>query len=323
MGMDRKSFLRVAAAGGLGLLFGGASGPPPSWRERGVARVAVERQSLAMGSLISFQAVGPTEADGYEAIRRAERVFRRLDRVFSMYDPRSEMGRLSARSGRAPVRVSEDARRLLRYAKKISRESEGHFDITVEPAMRQWGFRGNSPQRVNPPTDAELRELERLTGSEKIILSGQGVFLEETGMALDAGGIAGGYALDQALAEMTECEISAAFINFSGDIRCFGAPLDGGGWPVRIWDPRSGRPLPDPVILHNQALSTSGAYRNRRISPAGRSWGHLLLPSRAEPVEPYRSVTAIHSRAMAADAWSTAIYVGASPPENLRTILLR
>jgi len=141
-------------------------------------------------------------------------------------------------------------------------------------------------------------------------------------MAIDTGGIAGGFALDKAIEVMKTSDVVAGFINFSGDIHCFGQPLDGQDWPVYIWDPVTKQPLKDPIKLKNKALSTSGAYQNRRHDSADGSWGHLLLPGKAEPVEPVSSVTAIHPSAMVADAWSTAAYLGSKTPEEVRIITI-
>lgn len=112
--------------------------------------------------------------------------------------------------------------------------------------------------------------------------------------------------------------MSAAFINFSGDIHCFGNPTNGTDWPVHILDPNTMEPLEEAVELKNQALSTSGAYENRRHDKHHHSWGHLLSPRAVRPVEPAASVTAIHSSALMADAWSTAAYLGAVAPDEVQ-----
>lgn len=321
MSLDRKTFLQLAITGGLGTLFGGVGNVPRQWRDKGVKLQTVQRQSLAMGSVISFQVVAETKEGGYEAIHKATEVFRSLEQTFSMYDDQSEMAALGRASGRQFTRVSDEAMELLRYAKKVYHQSEKHFDLTIEPAMRRWGFRQNPGETVTPPTDRELRELERLIGTNKIEMEGDNkILLSESGMSIDTGGIAGGYALDKAIEAMKTTNVSAAFINFSGDIHCFGRPLSDSYWPVHIWNPVTQQPLTDTIQLNNQALSTSGAYQKRRHNSGHRSWGHLLLPNTAQPVEPMASVTAIHSSAMTADAWSTAAYVGAKPPRDVRLI---
>ncbi|NGP75411.1 FAD:protein FMN transferase [Balneolaceae bacterium YR4-1] len=322
MSLNRKDFLRYLITGGLGACFGGASAIPKYFKENGAGLVTVKRQSLVMGSVASFEVVADSERAGYEAIRKAVDVFRSLDKKLSMYRDDSEMAVLGKSAGRTPVSISEDALEVLGFSKKISESTGGLFDVTIEPAMKSWGFRKEPGDLIKEPTHEELRKLEQLIGSEKISITGNRAYLEQKGMAVDLGGVAGGYALDKAIEEMKRSDIRAAYINFSGDIHCFGQPLDGESWKVQILDPGTGQPLQESINLQERALSTSGAYENRRENE-GASWGHLLNPETARPVEPVASATAIHASAMMADAWSTASYLGAEAPGEVETIFIK
>lgn len=318
MSISRKDFLKIALSGGVSTMLGISN----FWRRDGVKLTTVQRQSLVMGSVASFTVVAESEKDGYAAIRKGVEVFRRMDSIFSMYKTDSEMMKLSEQSGKEPIKISQDAQKLLDKAKEFYSKTNGFFDVTIEPAMRRWGFRNANQSKVDAPTDEELQKIESLIGSDKLIIEDDSALLANRGMAIDTGGIAGGYALDKAIEAMKKCDIAAAFINFSGDIHCFGEPLEGDGWKVQIYNPITGQPLAEAVTLQNRALSTSGAYQNRREGMAGRSWGHLLQPGSAIPSEPVASLTAIHSSAMQADAWSTAVYIGAAPPDDLQTIII-
>lgn len=323
MSIARKQFLKLAVTGGVGALFGGSSLVPDSWKDGGVELTAVNRQSLVMGALISFQVIAENQSAGYESIRKAERIFREHEQIFSMYDENSEMAKLAKAAGKRSVPVSDEACQLLTFAKRMYKDTGTRFDVTIEPAMKRWGFRRNPGESITAPTDKELRELERFIGSDKIYIENNNIGLSEHGMAIDTGGIAGGFALDRAIEIMKESDVAAGFINFSGDIHCFGQPMDGQNWPVYIWNPQTQQPLAEPIELKNEALSTSGAYQNRRHHKPHNSWGHLLLPSKAKPIEPVSSVTAIHPSAMVADAWSTAAYVGANPPKEVRLVSIQ
>lgn len=323
MSFSRKSFLKVAATGGLGLLFGGIPMRSFAWREKGVRLQSVRRSSFVMGSIINMEVIADSERAGNEAINRAVEIFHTLDRKLSMYDAQSEMGLLGRNAGKNPVPVSEDAQTILRFAAKVNAASDRLFDVTVEPAMRKWGFRKDSDAPVTHPTDEQLKQLERLVGMDKLMLDGELAYLETKGMGIDLGGIAGGYALDKSIEALKRMDVAAAFINFSGDIHCFGTTIEGNGWPVNIYHPVTRRLMETPVMLHDRALSTSGSYQNRRTDRNGCSWGHLLKPTTVRPMELVHSLTAIHPSAMAADAWSTAAYLGANPPEDVETIVLK
>lgn len=322
---SRRTFLKTLATGGLGLLVSPAFSLPSRWQDRGASLVHVQRQSLVMGTVVSFDVVAATKRDGYAAINRAVQLFRDLDARLSMYTETSEVAMLKQQAGQAPVAISTDTAQVLRYAQKMAHTTKGRFDVTIEPLMRRWGFRAAPDDSVAPPSAAELRKLERLVGYQKLHVEDGQARLARPGMAIDVGGIAGGYALDRAIAAMRADDVAAAFINFSGDIHCFGAPADDTAWTVHLLDPYTETPRSDVIPLRDEALSTSGSYQNRRHSAAGTSWGHLIAPDRARPIEPVGSVTAIHPSAMAADAWSTAAYLGATPANtdaDLRLITL-
>ena len=293
------------------------------WHDGGQPLRMVERNSLVMGSVISFSVIAGTKQDGYHAINEALNVFHRIEKSCSMYRDDSETSQIGRWSGREAVSVSEDTLAILSKALEVYKQSEGYFDITVNPALRRWGFRSDPDAPVIPPTDEERKRLEQVIGTQHLIIEDGKVYLNKKGMSLDVGGIAGGYALDQAIAVMKKCSIAAAFINFSGDLHCFGRPASGTPWTARLYDPVTQSVLSDPVELHDEALSTSGSYQNRRSDGHGHSWGHLFLPAEAEPVAPCASLTAIHPSAMTADAWSTAEYVGAKSPGDVKVIRLK
>jgi len=322
MKISRKTFLKTLTTGGLGIVLHPLTGWA-HWHDRGVSLVHVQRQSLVMGSIISFDVVAESQKDGYEAIRKALDIFRALESKLSMYRSDSEATRLGQQAGKNPVRLSPETLDVLQFSREMSIKTNDHFDITLEPAMRSWGFRKDPGVTVNPPTDREIRKLKKRIGSDKLEIESGQALLKEPGMAIDLGGIAGGYALDKAIATMKKEPIKAAFINFSGDIHCFGKPEKGESWGVHLVDPSTLEPLTDRVELNDEALSTSGSYQNRRNDGHGHSWGHLLSPQLVRPVEPIGSVTAIHPSAMQADAWSTATYVGAQPDKNVKIIRLQ
>jgi thiamine biosynthesis lipoprotein len=80
-------------------------------------------------------------------------------------------------------------------------------------------------------------------------------------MALDLGGIAKGYAIDQAIAILREHGVIMALVNAGGDIRCLGTKADGTPWRVGIQHPREKTEISGVVSLRDAAVATSGDYR--------------------------------------------------------------
>lgn len=321
MDLSRKSFLKYVVSGSLGAMTTGSGLGALAWRDRGVQLTSVQRSSLVMGSVIQFEVIADRREAAEEAIRQAVAMLRDLDQKLSMYDTGSEMNRVGRAAGRRPLAISPDSQKVLHHARDLFEWSGGMFDVTLEPAMQRWGFRNEDGKPIERPTDRELRRLEELTGMDKLVLEDGEAYLEIPGMGIDLGGIAGGYALDRAIERMKSLDVASAFINFAGDIHCFGDAPEQQGWPVYLVDPVADELMPDPVILENQALSTSGSYQNRRGN-GEQSWGHLLRPDGLQPVEPVSSFTAIHDSALQADGWSTAGYLGAQIPDAVRAITI-
>src|SRR5438874_877881 len=68
----------------------------------------------------------------------------RLERQLSMFREDSDVFELNARAAYGPVPVDPRLFRLLEWAKRLSAETGGAFDITMTPLLRAWGFVGGS-----------------------------------------------------------------------------------------------------------------------------------------------------------------------------------
>ena len=63
------------------------------------------------------------------------------------------------------------------------------------------------------------------------------------------------------------------------------------------------------MLLKDQAIATSGVYR-QHFAAAGKEYAHILDPRSGRPIEhPLASVSVIHSSAAQADGFATALLV--------------
>ena len=85
--------------------------------------------------------------------------------------------------------------------------------------------------------------------------------LDSPDIQLDVGGIAKGYAADQALATLSKLGIRSALIAVSGDLAFSDAPPGESGWKIGI-DALSG-----PLLLSRAAVSTAGSSTNSISMP--------------------------------------------------------
>jgi len=132
-----------------------------------------------------------------------------LDDKLSDYKPDSELNRVCRTAHERPVRVSDDLFRVLEAAQQIAYDTDGAFDVTVGPLTHLWR------QRKLPTPEAMSR-----VGYRNLVLDSKNrtVFLKLAGMQLDLGGIAKGFAADEALAVLRARGVPRALVAVSGDL---------------------------------------------------------------------------------------------------------
>lgn len=235
----------------------------------------------------------------------------RIDALMSHYRPESPLSRINREAADRPVLVEPELFRFLERCVRYSQQSEGAFDITVGPLMKAWGFfRGEG--RI--PWFFELWNVLRRVGYRHLRLNSaqRTVQFGRSGMELDLGGIAKGYAVDRVVELFKEQRIERAFVSAGGSTLCgLGAPPDSPGWNVKVQDPLAPR---DPkksaaqVILKDQCLSVSGNYE-KFFKVRGITYSHILDPRTGRPVENMLSVAVLSQTGTDGDALDNAFYV--------------
>jgi thiamine biosynthesis lipoprotein len=235
----------------------------------------------------------------------------RIDRLMSHYKLDSALSRLN-REGREaalrPVAVETELFDFIAECLRYSRESDGAFDITLGPLMKAWGFfRGEG--RI--PTEAELAEARNRTGYRHVLLDrdARTIRFDRSGVELDLGGIAKGYAVDRAVALLKQHGIERALVSACGStIYGLGAPPGASGWSVKLQDPISTRKVAATVRLKNQALSVSGSYE-KFFELEGVRYSHIMDPRTGRPVQGVLSVAVVTDTATAGDALDNVFFV--------------
>lgn len=233
-----------------------------------------------------------------------------VDRRMSLYRPDSELSAFNRHPSGRPFEASADLARVLGAAAEISDWSAGAFDVTVAPLVQAWGF-GAEPRRGVPPRAVIVAE-QREVGYRGIRVDAPrgAVTKASGGIQADLGGIAKGYGLDAAAAELDALGVASYMLEVGGEVRTRG--VNGVGLPWRIGveqpdaSPRRARLV---VPLSGLSMATSGDYRTF-FEQDGRRYSHALDPRRGRPVEhELCSVTVVAGDCMRADALATALIV--------------
>lgn len=245
------------------------------------------------------------------ATRAARSAFDRiafLDQTLSDYRTDSELMLLCDQAGGPPVPVSPELFTILRRSRDLSERTEGAFDVTINPVVKLW--RRARRNRELPSRDQLDAALDRV-GWEKMILDddSQTVRFERPGMRVDLGGIAKGFASDEALRILREFGISRALVAGAGDIVTGDPPPGRDGWTVGI------APVLDPdqaperfLSLANQAVSTSGDAE-RFVEIDGVRYSHIVDPRTGLGLTGRSSVTVVSPDGTTSDSLATAISV--------------
>jgi FAD:protein FMN transferase len=131
----------------------------------------------------------------------------------------------------------------------------------------------------------------------------------QAGMKLDVGGIAKGYAADEALAILTKAGIKSALVAASGDLAFSDPPPGKKGWSIGIDSFDSAHaPFTKTLVLSNSAVSTSGDTE-QYLDAGGKHYSHIVDPGTDMGLTRRMSVTVVARRGIMADPLATAIDV--------------
>jgi thiamine biosynthesis lipoprotein len=129
----------------------------------------------------------------------------------------------------------------------------------------------------------------------------------QSGVRIDLGGIAKGYAVDRGIAILQAAGIENALVSAGGDTRVIGRHWDH-PWMIGIRNPRDHDGIVTRIPLENAAISTSGDYE-RYFEKDGIRYHHILNPATAKSPHEVHSSSIIGNRATDTDALSTSVFV--------------
>ena len=268
-----------------------------------------EFERIEMGVPFKIALYAPDKATANKAADAAYARIRNLNRIMSDYDAQSEVMRLCRTSGPGkPVKVSRELLLVLSRSLALSKQTDGAFDVTVGPLTKLWR---RARRQKKPPPANRLAEARKLVGFRFLQIDEKAgtVELLKPGMRLDLGGIAKGYAADEALAVLRKHGITRALIDGSGDIVVGDPPPGTSGWRIGI------APLDRPdrrpsrfLRIKNAAVATSGdAFQFLEID--GRRYSHIIDPRTGLGLTTRRSVTVIARHGITADSLASAVSV--------------
>ncbi len=208
--------------------------------------------------------------------------------------------------------ISEDFFNVVSVAKKIYNLSDGAWDGTVKPLVDLWGF-GNPAYKRHIPLPGEIKSLLDETGFDSIeIKKNHCLVKKKPFVELDFASIAKGYGVDQVAALIFKEGFRNFLVEIGGEVVAAGTRKDGSKWKVGINQPGKDATyyqVYKVVLLHDNALATSGDYRNY-FTIGQNMYSHILNPQTGYPVSNgVVSVSIISNTCVFADGLATAVMV--------------
>lgn len=235
------------------------------------------------------------------------------------YDSDSEVSRLSRTSGQGQaVQVSHDLWVVLERAQFLAQRSGGAFDATVGPYVNLWRLARSTGKL---PTPARLARAKKSVGYQLVKMDSarRTVELLAPDMRLDLGGIAKGYAVDQAMHVLGRLGVGNALVSGGGDLAVSGPPPGKRGWRIELPPlDTSNAPPARFVLLKNAGLSTSGDLF-QRLEIDGKRYSHIVDPRTGIGLTDHSLVTVIAPNDFTADGLTKVMSV-LKPKEALHFI---
>jgi thiamine biosynthesis lipoprotein len=268
----------------------------------------LSRAHPTMGSEVRVSVWTLDDGAAAPAIDAVFAEFDRLDAMLSVWKSGSDILKINAAAGQAPVTVSAETCEVLALARQISEWTDGKFDVTFGALSDVWKFDHDRDNRV--PDAAAISARLPLIDYRALAVdaAARTVFASRAGMRVHVGGIGKGYAVDRAVAILRGRGLHDFMVQAGGDLYVAGQPGDG-PWRLGINDPR-GAPTDSfaTVELRDATFSTSGDYE-RSFIQNGQRYHHILDPDTGQPARGAVSVTIVAASAGLADGLSTGVFI--------------
>lgn len=243
-----------------------------------------------------------------EVQAQVERILAQIDRQMSTYRNDSDIERFNDLPANSCQAMPAAVLRLIEVGQQLSRDSQGAFDLTVEPLLNLWGF-GPQGRGEAVPSDTALAQVRQRVGYTHLRIEGDQL-CKDAAVEVDFNSIAAGHAVDRIAARLAEMGIDSYLVEATGELKAVGRKPDGSAWRIALEEPRDDRQLAERVIaVDGYGVSTSGDYRNY-FQRDGQRYSHAFDARTGRPVEHgLASVTVIHPAAVMADGLSTLLLI--------------
>lgn len=210
------------------------------------------RAQVSLGCLVEIainDELTPTQLQA--AFSKAFAAIHNVNALMSFHHPDSDVGRFNRAASGSALKLDPHTVSVLACAQQVHQHSAGLFNVAAASRLAQWGLLPNENDCVIPSFQSQ-HLLYRILAEDTVEKLSHGW--------IDLGGIAKGYAVDQAISALERLEIHSACVNAGGDLRVIGDSIE-----VWLRDPLQPNNMKQKIKLTNAALASSGTYFSRKV----------------------------------------------------------
>lgn len=262
-----------------------------------------------MGSSYTVQYVRTPQGPTPKQVRReVEAILEGVDKHFSTYRSDSLIETFNRLPANSCQPMPADVLELVRVGEQLSEQSDGAFDLTVEPLLDLWGF-GPQSRMEKVPSEQALASARQRVGHGHLRIVGEQL-CKDAPVEVDFNSIAAGHAVDLLVARLQALGVADLLVEATGELKALGRKPDGSSWKVAVELPREDRQIAQQVLaVDGFGVSTSGDYRNY-FEENGQRYSHTFDARLGRPVKhDLAAVTVFDRSTLMADGYSTLLLV--------------
>jgi FAD:protein FMN transferase len=270
------------------------------------ASASLRRARPLLGTFVEISLAEMSTPAAEAAVEAAFAAVAKVHRLMSFHEPESDVSRLNREAGERAITVDPWTFEVLEAALDLNQRSAGAFDVTVAPVLEQLGL---LPRHEWPPAPARPSNRKSIE-----LFSDRRVRFRDSGVRIDLGGIAKGFAVDRAVDALRSRGVHCGLVNAGGDLAAFGPQPH----TVHIRDPQDPRRLLCAIAVREEALATSGA-RFDLVRSEDAADVAIIDPGTRVPASAVRGATVRAGTCIFADALTKAVMVA---PANAPALLV-
>lgn len=270
---------------------------------------------VSMTTPCSIQIYDGTQANANQCFHAVEQYTQSLEKKYNFFSSDSYLSQVINNRDTNEVKIDEQTYKVLETVRHLSVETKGLFDITM--GTLKPCYKKNTIAEVEQCLD----ELSGSTGLDSWALDDGHIIFKHLDTRIDLGGVIKEFSVDECVKIFHEYGISAAIVNFGGDMYALGQKPSGQDFMVAIKNPKDPQKNLVTVKLRDQALTTSASYE-RSTDIGGESFSHIL--STTDKSEGILSATVISDSVLKSGIYSTSFMISTDIviPDGLKVVLV-